>query len=95
MRHLLVFLRRLTGLFPQDRRERELDEEIQSNIELHIAEPSDGAGGAGLISVPHADTAPPDIFQALKEQLGLTLEPKKGPVELIVIDHVDKTPTAN
>jgi uncharacterized protein (TIGR03435 family) len=31
----------------------------------------------------------------VQSQLGLRLEPKKGPVELIVIDHMEKTPTDN
>lgn len=38
MRHLRVFFRRLPGLFRQDRRDRELAEEIESNLELHIAD---------------------------------------------------------
>jgi uncharacterized protein (TIGR03435 family) len=36
----------------------------------------------------------PSIFDALRQQLGLKLEAKKGPVEYYVIDHVDK-PSAN
>ncbi len=54
-----------------------------------------GAGGGGApANLPEADILP-NIFTALKEQLGLTLEPKKGPVKLIVIDHIEKTPTGN
>jgi uncharacterized protein (TIGR03435 family) len=35
------------------------------------------------------------IFLALTEQLGLRLEARKGPVDLLVIDSVQKTPTEN
>jgi uncharacterized protein (TIGR03435 family) len=37
----------------------------------------------------------PTLFQALQQQLGLMLEPAKGEVEVLVIDHIEKTPTAN
>ena len=30
------------------------------------------------------------IFAAVQDQLGLKLESKKGPVEIVVVDHVDK-----
>ncbi len=56
--------------------------------------PPPGAGAAPLPNQPEAET-PPDIFRALQSQLGLRLEPKKAPAELIVIDHIEKTPTEN
>lgn len=37
----------------------------------------------------------PSIFTALEEQAGLKLERTKVPVEMIVIDHVDREPTEN
>ena len=36
-----------------------------------------------------------DLFGAVQSQLGLKLEAKKGPVELVVIDHIEKTPVEN
>jgi uncharacterized protein (TIGR03435 family) len=35
-------------------------------------------------------SAPPDLFTAIQEQLGLKLEPAKGPVQTLVIDHIEK-----
>jgi uncharacterized protein (TIGR03435 family) len=48
---------------------------------FHAAEPTNGA-------------AKPDLFAAIQQQLGLRLEATKAPVDIIVIDRVDR-PSAN
>ncbi len=42
------------------------------------------------VEPPPSDPNGPSIFTALQEQLGLRLESQKGPVDLIVIDRVEK-----
>lgn len=37
----------------------------------------------------------PTIFEAVEQQLGLRLQPKKGRVDMVVIDDIEKTPIAN
>jgi uncharacterized protein (TIGR03435 family) len=59
--------------------------------------PAPGEGGPDAIGLPAraeisppADSNGPSIFTALEEQLWLKLEPQKGPVDIIVIDHVER-----
>jgi uncharacterized protein (TIGR03435 family) len=56
-----------------------------------------GAGAAGprpLSADPQQFDAPP-LPAAVQEQLGLKLEKKKGPVDILVIEHIEKTPSEN
>jgi uncharacterized protein (TIGR03435 family) len=39
--------------------------------------------------------APPTLFIALQETLGLRLQPQKVPVDVIVVDHVERAPVEN
>ena len=60
--------------------------------------PGRGTGGGEEVNVPSAgapDVNGVSLFHAVQSQLGLKLEIKKGPMELIVVDRVEKTPTEN
>ena len=45
--------------------------------------------------IPEGDERGPDLIQAVKEQLGLTLREEKIPVDTILIDHAEHVPTEN
>ncbi len=45
--------------------------------------------------LPEGATPLPDIFSALQSQLGLKLETKKVTAKLMVVDHIEKTPSHN
>jgi uncharacterized protein (TIGR03435 family) len=49
-------------------------------------------GGRGGQAPPPADpaNAPPGLFTAIQEQLGLKLESTKAPVDVVVIDRLEK-----
>ncbi len=49
----------------------------------------------GLAESPATDLTGPSLFTALHEQLGLKLEQRRAPAEVIVIDRIETTPTGN
>jgi uncharacterized protein (TIGR03435 family) len=53
-------------------------------------------GGMGAKIHPPTDSAdaPPNLYTAIQEQIGLKLDATKAPAEVLVIDHVEK-PSAN
>ncbi|MEO6815305.1 MAG: TIGR03435 family protein [Edaphobacter sp.] len=59
--------------------------DIAGNYDINLHFAPDGS----------TDSPYPSIFTAVQEQLGLKLEPQKVPVQMLVIDHLEQTPTPN
>lgn len=57
--------------------------------------PDDGRAGPGEGGSGTVGDKSPSIFVAIQEQLGLKLQAQKGPVDILVIDRAEKTPTEN
>jgi uncharacterized protein (TIGR03435 family) len=56
------------------------------------AAPSGAAGGTNAATDPNGALS---LLDALPKQLGLKLEMQKRPVQVLVIDHIEQTPTDN
>jgi uncharacterized protein (TIGR03435 family) len=84
---------------------RETMAAFASSLAYHLERPvADATGLTGKYNFvltwtkevePPAEDPLPSLMTALQEQLGLKLESKKGEIEVLVIDHVNKTPTEN
>src|ERR1051326_4261202 len=51
--------------------------------------------GLGFNGNPPADTTGPSVFNAVHNDLGLKLEARKHPIEVLVVDHAEKIPKEN
>ena len=70
---------------------------VQSGQPVNDATGLDGKYEISLFWVPgdYPENPGPTLIQALQEQLGLKLESKKAMVDIVVVDHMEKTPTEN
>jgi uncharacterized protein (TIGR03435 family) len=53
-----------------------------------------GAPGAALPAAGASDPSGSSVFEAV-QKLGLKLEPKRAPIEVVVIDKIERNPTPN
>ena len=66
---------------------------LTGSFDLAVESGLDGSIKLNGVDVTPAESAP-TFLEALKEQLGLKLNSTKGPVDTIVIDHIEE-PSAN
>jgi uncharacterized protein (TIGR03435 family) len=62
---------------------------LTGNREVVLMFAAEQRGQPPGVNVPAADPDAPSLFTALQEQLGLTLESTKGPVDVVVIDTIE------
>ena len=75
---------------------------LQGTYDLKLDYSVEGLGGQRWVaraqqglSADAPDDGGPTLFNALQRQLGLKLEDRKEPFDVIVIDHLEKVPTEN
>jgi uncharacterized protein (TIGR03435 family) len=57
--------------------------------------PAGGPAGGGEHSPSEAPAEPaPSIYESV-QRYGLKLEPRKAPIEILIVDHIERTPTEN
>jgi len=61
---------------------------LQGNYDFTLRWVMDGG-------ISSAEAPGPTIGQALQDQLGLRVLPKKSMADVFIVDHIEKTPTGN
>ncbi len=83
MSHLIGVLSQVTGRKVLDRTG------LQGQYDFTLSYSPDRAVAGREGVSPAADSFPDSVFTALREQLGLNLEPQRSEIEFIVIDHLE------
>lgn len=63
---------------------------LDGSYDLSLVWTSSGIGAAVGSEPPG-----PNLFNAMEKQLGLKLEPRRGPVDVVVIDRIERKPIEN
>jgi uncharacterized protein (TIGR03435 family) len=94
MRELATELEKALGVPVRD--ETQLTDKFDFALKFS-PEGLNGPGGRPAPGTTALDAPEPqrDIFSALQSDIGVKLESKRGPIEVIVIDHAEKIPTGN
>lgn len=72
-----------------------MDEGMRGNMMAGMPPPPPRPDGGGEKAEARGQENGPSIFAAVQEQLGLKLEARKGPMDILVVDHAEKVPTEN
>jgi uncharacterized protein (TIGR03435 family) len=79
--------------------QRQLDQPVVDKTDLkgifHIQLEFSPTQGQASPDTPPPDSDGPSLYTALQEQLGLRLVSQKLPIEVVVVDHMERTPTEN
>jgi uncharacterized protein (TIGR03435 family) len=68
---------------------------LEGSYDIRLTFAADRAFGPSGVSQPPPSADLPVLFTALTEQLGLRLEPTRGPIDLLVVDSALRQPTEN
>ena len=75
-----------------------LTQSLASTLDAHVVDETELRGNYEFVLRWARDDRPnddaPSLFTAVQEQLGLRLESRRMPVEVLVIDHIER-PTEN
>jgi uncharacterized protein (TIGR03435 family) len=84
-----------TRMFFPDITMKELADELMFKLRRPVVDKTGLAGRYDVGLYWSEDDSGPDLKQALRDQLGLRLTEQKGPLDVLIVQHIDKAPKDN